>query len=202
MSVLLQTVNGGKYAGIYVALQQCCLYLVRLHLLHPDVQCRVFFHQLRKEARKQIRGDGRQDAQTKCALHGLLLLQNNVLDAFCLLQHFACTEYDLLSNGCGADGLTVAVEQFCTHFLFQFAYHGTERGLSNIASIGSSSEVSVSGNSQDIFKLLQGHNKVCIYNKVYVLLVLRVVLGQFYISISLCSNSFLGYRAMAWMRLL
>jgi hypothetical protein len=34
--------------------------------------------------------------------------------------------------------------------------------LGHIASIGSPSEVSVSGNSQDIFKLLQSHNKSCI----------------------------------------
>ena len=43
---------------VYLPALQSLLDVLRLHLRYADIQFGIFLHQLRKEARQQIRGDG------------------------------------------------------------------------------------------------------------------------------------------------
>ena len=77
-----------------------------------------------------------------------------IFDTIALIQHLLCLTDDQLTHRSRRNGLTRPVEYLHVQFLFQFANHGTQRGLGYIAYIRRLPKMAALIHCQDIFQLL------------------------------------------------
>ena len=84
-------------------------------------------------------------------LNGAFGLFDHRFDAGGLRKHFPGLGKDVQADGSGGYGLATTVEDAGVQFVFEFLYHGAQRGLCHAAVLGRFGKVAVLLYGEDVF---------------------------------------------------